>query len=185
MNLYTQSAPVLPETVPMIVLVNQNSASSAEIVTGALQFHRRALIVGEKTFGKGSVQTIIPLSRPRDSALRLTTQLYYTPADVTIDQVGIEPDVKVAMDLETQMALREQMFRSFENDPARRYSQDHGTITGNLDAEATQDTVLQRAVEILGEDTVFANLIQKYHRDVRDTQRQAKKEVADTTRAQN
>ena len=139
--------------------------------------------MGEKTFGKGSVQTIIPLSRPRDSALRLTTQLYYTPADVTIDQIGIEPDVKVEMDLETQMALREQMFRSFEDDPARRYSQDHGGVTGNTSADAIQDSVLQRAVDILREDTVFANILKKYHRDVAETQQQAKEGAAETARA--
>ena len=87
------------------------------------------------------------------------------------------------MDLETQMALREQMFRSFEDDPARRYSQDHGGVTGNKSADAIQDTVLQKAVDILREDTVFANILQKYHRDVRETQRQAKEGVTETARA--
>ena len=85
MRYKTQARPVLPEGFPIIILVNRHTASSSEIVTGALQFHQRAIIVGEKTFGKGSVQTIIPLNRPENTALRLTTALYYTPADVTID----------------------------------------------------------------------------------------------------
>lgn len=174
MKLYTQRSPIVPETMPIIVLVNGHSASSAEIVTGAMQYYERGLIVGSKTFGKGSVQTIIPLARPEDSALRLTTQLYYTPSDVTIDQVGIEPDVEVEMEEEVEKQLRLQMFRSFENDAERRYNQDHGRITGNTDPDAVQDVVLERAVEILQEDTVFANLIEKYHRDVADTQKQAR-----------
>lgn len=173
-KLYTQRNPIVDESLPIAILVNQNSASSAEIVTGAMQFHERALIIGEKTFGKGSVQTIIPLSRPENSALRLTTQLYYTPADVTIDQVGIEPDIEVKMDIESQSALRLQMFRSFEEDPDRRYSQDHGSVTGNDDPDAVQDPVLLRAVEVLQEDSNIANLIEKYHRSTKDTQRQAK-----------
>ena len=81
----------------MVILVNQFTPSSSEIVTGALQFHKRAIIVGKGTFGKGSVQTIIPLRRPAGSALRLTTALYYTPAEVTIHKQGILPDVEVEM----------------------------------------------------------------------------------------
>ena len=79
--------------VPMVVLVNEGSASAAEIVAGALQDHKRGVIVGARTFGKGSVQTIIPL--PDGAGLRMTTAKYYTPADRSIQALGISPDVEV------------------------------------------------------------------------------------------
>jgi carboxyl-terminal processing protease len=170
LELYTEKHPVVPETMPLIVLVNGSSASSSEIVTGALQYYERALIVGETSFGKGSVQTIIPLNRPRGAALRLTTALYYTPAGVTIDQSGIKPDVKVEMDVQTQRDLQVQMFQSYETDARLRNKQDHGAVTGSTDNEAVQDTVLQKAVDILREDILWSEIIQKYHRDVSETQ---------------
>ncbi len=89
--------------VPLAVLINGGSASAAEIVTGALKDTRRAIIVGEKSFGKGSVQTIFPL---RDkAALRLTTARYYTPSGYVIHAKGIEPDLKVTLTPEQEKAV--------------------------------------------------------------------------------
>lgn len=80
-------------SVPLIVLVNEGSASASEIVAGALQAHKRGIIVGTQTFGKGSVQTIIPL--PSGAGLRVTTARYYTPDGKSIQALGITPDVEV------------------------------------------------------------------------------------------
>ena len=78
---------------PMVVLINGGSASASEIVTGALQDHRRAIVVGTKSFGKGSVQTIIPVRG--DGAMRLTTARYYTPSGRSIQALGVMPDIVV------------------------------------------------------------------------------------------
>ena len=79
---------------PIVVLINGGSASASEIVAGALQDHRRAVILGKRSFGKGSVQTIIPLGR--NGAIKLTTQRYYTPSGTSIQARGIDPDIEVA-----------------------------------------------------------------------------------------
>jgi carboxyl-terminal processing protease len=82
--------------IPMAVLINQGSASASEIVAGALQDRGRALLLGTTSFGKGSVQTVIPLKGGRDGALRLTTAKYYTPAGRSIQGSGIDPDIEVS-----------------------------------------------------------------------------------------
>jgi carboxyl-terminal processing protease len=89
---------------PVIILINGGSASASEIVAGALQDQRRATILGTRSFGKGSVQTIIPLGK--DGALRLTTARYYTPSGRSIQAKGIEPDIEVIQDLPPDLAAQ-------------------------------------------------------------------------------
>ena len=83
----------LTNGLPMVVIINSGSASASEIVAGALQDHRRAIVLGTRSFGKGSVQTIVPLGS--NGAIRLTTARYYTPAGRSIQALGIEPDIVV------------------------------------------------------------------------------------------
>jgi carboxyl-terminal processing protease len=101
---YIAKEPGFAKTVPIVVLANGASASASEIVAGALQDHHRATILGTQTFGKGSVQTILPL--PNNQAVKLTTARYYTPSGRSIQAKGISPDI-VVDDETSKILLRE------------------------------------------------------------------------------
>lgn len=92
---------------PIVVLIDEGSASASEIVAGALQDHRRAVIMGEKSFGKGSVQTLLPLGR--DAALKLTTARYFTPSGHSVQEGGISPDIRVPQLSDPDLAKRAKM----------------------------------------------------------------------------
>jgi carboxyl-terminal processing protease len=117
---YLNKVPAGAKTVPMVVLVNGASASASEIVAGALQDHQRATVVGVQTFGKGSVQTILPL--PNNQAVKLTTARYYTPGGRSIQAKGIAADI-VVEDEATKVLLREadlQHHLSVEDDKSQQ-----------------------------------------------------------------
>jgi carboxyl-terminal processing protease len=102
------------EGLPIVVLVNSGSASAAEIVAGALQDRKRAQLVGLTTFGKGSVQTVIPLRGGADGALKLTTARYYTPSGRSIQKTGIDPDLEVAQTREQAELIANHSFQFSE-----------------------------------------------------------------------
>ena len=105
---------------PIIIVINGGSASASEIVAGALQDHQRATLLGTRTFGKGSVQTIIPLGQ-NSGAIRLTTARYYTPSGRSIQAKGIEPDIEVLQDLPEELQ-------------GRNVSRGEANLRGHLDA---------------------------------------------------
>ena len=109
---FSATTPDSTNGVPMVVLVNEGSASASEIVAGALQDHGRAVIMGVNSFGKGSVQTILPLNN--EKAIKLTTALYFTPNGRSIQAEGIIPDIHVDRSKVTK--LKSNPFRLKERD---------------------------------------------------------------------
>ena len=150
---YNAEAGELFPGVPIVVLVNSGSASAAEILAGALQDRGRAVVVGRRTFGKGSVQSVIPLSRER-GALRMTTQKYYTPSGKSIQGRGVMPDLLVAITKDTgelRKRFREDSLPNFLINPdATDYEEKYEDIKYPPEGwPDTQDYQLSKAVEVL------------------------------------
>jgi carboxyl-terminal processing protease len=121
---------------PIVVLINGGSASASEIVAGALKDHRRAIIVGTKSFGKGSVQTVMPLRG--DGAMRLTTARYYTPSGRSIQNLGVSPDIVVEQPRRVAPTEEE------ENTAAARRTRSEADLRGRLENDSlSEDEVRQ------------------------------------------
>ncbi|OWV47842.1 S41 family peptidase [Mameliella alba] len=118
----------LAEGKPLVVLINGGSASASEIVAGALQDHRRAIVVGTKSFGKGSVQTVMPLRG--NGAMRLTTSRYYTPSGRSIQALGVSPDIVVAQ------PRRDPNAEPAEEPAANPFTRSEADLRGRLDNDS-------------------------------------------------
>ena len=134
--------------VPMIVLIDAGSASASEIVAGALQDQRRALVMGERSFGKGSVQSLLPLSRT--SALKLTTARYYTPSGRSVQEGGIEPDIRVPQLSDPDAEMRAK-FAFRESDLRRHLVNEVDLEDQALETDSRQDPRFTETSEELKE----------------------------------
>jgi len=153
----------LAEGKPIVVIINEGSASASEIVAGALQDHRRAIVLGAKSFGKGSVQTIVPLSGK--GAMRLTTARYYTPSGRSIQSLGIEPDILIEQrrletgDEEDRQArseadLRGSLEQSLTDDERRQFEEERARHEATAELR-NEDLQLAYAIDVLTSLTLY------------------------------
>ena len=153
----------ISDGLPLVVLINSGSASASEIVAGALKDHRRAVVMGTRSFGKGSVQTITPM--PGHGAMRLTTALYFTPSGVSIQAKGISPDIEVALarieKLEGGLVREEDLRGALDNQEGGAEPKADDTASTEPKDPIEIDYQLARAVDLLRGLSVFNALSSK------------------------
>lgn len=136
---------------PLVILINNGSASASEIVAGAIKDHKRGVLLGIKTFGKGSVQSLIPVGDGK-AALKLTTARYYTPSGICIHEKGIEPDIKVPLNFAQMKALHEHLSITNIDSKINEAKEKDTGLKGKIETKEKQqytDIQLERAMDIL------------------------------------
>ncbi len=140
--------PIVPPDIPIVVVVNEGTASAAEILTGALRYNNRAVVVGEKTFGKGSVQTLYPLES--NYAVKITTAKYYMPNHECIDGKGITPDITVKLSKEDIETLKKEF----------KEAEEHPEMTEEIrkKREKRIDSQIKRAIDVIHELKILESI---------------------------
>ncbi|KHE93689.1 MAG: S41 family peptidase [Candidatus Scalindua rubra] len=138
---------------PLIIIVNNGSASASEIVAGAVKDHQRGLLLGTKTYGKGSVQSLIPIKN-KNSALKLTTAKYYTPSGAMIHGIGIEPDIKVDLTQKEVRGLHRHLARVNAADIRTKNGKE--PLEANEEEEKFVDAQLSRAIDVMKGISIYS-----------------------------